>query len=309
MRVLVTGGCGFIGSHLVGELAGRGFTVTVLDDLSLGSPLNVEGLDVELVKGDSELVSSMDGRFDVVFHNGIPSSSPMYKGDPQLVSKAVRGVISVLEYARRRGAKVVLASTSSLYNGNPTPWREGMEVKVTDLYTEARLYCERLCELYSRLYGVECVALRYFSVFGEREEHKGSYANVLTQMLWSALRGQEFAVYGDGRQSRDLIYVGDVVEANLKAADFNDYSAGVKFEVFNVGSGRAYSFNEMAGLLRGQGLNVKVIYRENPVSNYVWHTLADMKKSAELLEFRPRRRVEEVLPRIVSYYARALKVT
>ncbi len=306
MKVLVTGGCGFIGSHIAEELAKKGFDVTVLDDLSLGTTDNIKDLNVKFIKGDSEIVATLDEQYDAILHNGIPSSSPMYKRDPYLVTKAIRGMISVLEYAKKRKAKVVLASTSSIYNGNPVPWREDMDIKVTDYYTEARLYCERLCKLYAYLHGVESVALRYFSVFGEREEHKGGYANVITQMLWSALKGQEFVVYGDGTQTRDLIYVKDVAEANIKALEFNDYTGNVKFEVFNVGSGIAYSFNDMAKLLKSHGLEVKLIYKENPIANYVYHTLADMTKAKQLLKFSPRHRVEDILPRLIDYYKKVI---
>ncbi|MEM4576464.1 MAG: NAD-dependent epimerase/dehydratase family protein [Candidatus Nezhaarchaeales archaeon] len=304
MKALVTGGCGFIGSHIVEELPKKGFNVTVLDDLSLGSLDNIKGLDVKFVRGDSESVATFEEHFDVILHNGIPSSSPMYKADPYLVVKAVRGTMSVLEYAKKKRSKVVLASTSSIYNGNPIPWREDMNIMVTDYYTEARFYCERLCKLYAYLYGVESVSLRYFSVFGEREEHKKGYANVLTQMLWSALKGKEFVIYGDGTQTRDLIYVKDVVEANIRAIEFSDYIGNVKFEVFNVGSGTSYSFNDMAKLLRASGLDVKLTYRGNPITNYVQHTLADMCKSKQLLRFNPQYRVEEVLPRLIEYYKR-----
>jgi len=308
LKALVTGGCGFIGSHVAEGLVNRGFTVTVLDDLSLGTVKNIEELGVKFVKGDSQEVASMSERFDVLVHIGIPSSSPMYKRNPYLISKAVNGTLSVLEYAKRSGAKVVLASTSSIYNGNPIPWREDMKIYVTDYYTEARLCCERLCELYSRLYGVECVALRYFSVYGEREEHKGSYANVITQMLWAALKGEEFVVYGDGSQTRDLVYVKDVVEANIKAIEFSDYTGDVKFEVFNVGTGVATSFNDMAKLLEEKGFNVKLKYAPNPIKNYVYHTLADMSKAKSILKFNPRHEIREVIPKVAEYYRRKLNL-
>ena len=303
MKVLVTGGCGFIGSHIVGELCEKGFEVYVLDDLSLGVEENIKGLEVKFVRGSSSDVARLDFKVDAIFHNGIPSSSPMYKRDPQLVSKVVSDMISVLEYAKKNRSKVVLASTSSIYNGNPVPWREDMSVLVTDYYTEARYYCERLCKLYSDLHGVEVVALRYFSVYGEREQHKGGYANVLTQMIWSGLKGDEFVVYGDGLQSRDLIYVKDVVEANLKALEYRDSN----FEVFNVGGGRAYSFKDMLNVLRSKGLEVKAKFVENPIKNYVYHTLADTKKAEELLKFKAKWRVEDVVPRLIDYYKRVLR--
>ena len=303
MKVLVTGGCGFIGSHLVEELCRRGFEVYVLDDLSLGVEENIKGLDAKFVKGASGDVARLDFRVDVIFHNGIPSSSPMYKKDPQLTSKVVNDMISVLEYAKKNKSKVILASTSSIYNGNPIPWREDMPVFVTDYYTEARYYCERLCKLYSDLHGVEVVALRYFSVYGEREQHKGSYANVLTQMIWSGLKGSEFTIYGDGSQSRDLVYVEDVVDANIKALEYGEG----KFDVFNVGGGRAYSFNDMLNVLRGKGLEVKARFVENPIKNYVYHTLADTKKAEELLKFKAKWRVEDAVPRLIDYYKRILR--
>ena len=302
MKVLVTGGCGFIGSHLVEELYEKGFEVYALDDLSLGVEENIKGLDVKFVRGSSGDVIRLDLRVDVIFHNGIPSSSPMYKRDPHLTSKVVNDMISVLEYAKKNKAKVVLASTSSIYNGNPIPWREDMPVLVTDYYTEARYYCERLCKLYSDLHGVEVVALRYFSVYGEREQHKGVYANVLTQMIWSGLRGEEFVIYGDGSQSRDLIYVKDVVEANVKALEFDDYTSNTKFEVFNVGSGRACSFKDVLSVLRDRGLEVRAKFVENPIKNYVYHTLADARKAEELLKFKARQRVEDVVPHLIDYY-------
>ncbi|MEM0217139.1 MAG: NAD-dependent epimerase/dehydratase family protein [Candidatus Nezhaarchaeales archaeon] len=298
MRVLVTGGCGFIGSHIAEELCRKGFEVYVIDDLSLGVKKNINDLDVKLIVGGSGDVARLDEKFDVIFHNGIPSSSPMYKRDPLLVSKVLGDMISLLEYSKRNKSKMILASTSSIYNGNPIPWREDMSIFTTDYYAEARYYCERLCKLYSDLYGVKCVVLRYFSVYGEREEHKGEYANVLTQMVWCGLREDEFIIYGDGSQTRDLIYVKDVVEANIKALEYGDS----KFEVFNVGSGRAYSFNDMLDILKKRGLEVKVTYIENPIRNYVYHTLADTKKAEELLKFRAKWSVEEVVPKLVDYY-------
>ncbi|MEM0233007.1 MAG: NAD-dependent epimerase/dehydratase family protein [Candidatus Nezhaarchaeales archaeon] len=298
MRVLVTGGCGFIGSHIVEELCRRGFEVYVIDDLSLGAKKNVNGMDVKLIVGSSGDVLYLNEKFDAVLHNGIPSSSPMYKRDPNLISKVLRDMISILEYSKKNGSKIVLASTSSIYNGNSIPWHENMPILVTDYYTEARYYCERLCKLYSDLYGVECIVLRYFSVYGEREEHKGSYANVLTQMIWCGLKNEEFVVYGDGSQARDLIYVKDVVEANIRALEYEDS----KFEVFNVGSGRAYSFNDMLSVLRGHNLEVKAIYVENPIRNYVYCTLADTKKAEDLLKFKAKWRVEEIVPKLIDYY-------
>lgn len=306
MKVLVTGGAGFIGSHLVEELCNKGFEVTVIDNLMTGNKENLKNLDIKFIEGNSSKILEINEKFDVIFHNGMPSSSPMYKNNPLLVEEVVRDMICILEYTKKNNSKIILASTSSLYNENPVPWKEDMEIKVTDYYTEARYYCERLCYLYAKMFKVKAVALRYFSVFGEREEYKGKYANVLTQMIWSALKNQEFIIYGDGNQTRDLIYVKDVVEANLKALEFENFSE-VSFEVFNVGSGKNYSFNQMVELLKKNGLELRVKYQENPIKNYVYNTLADMSKSETLLKFKPKYEVEKVLKKVINYYESLVK--
>jgi nucleoside-diphosphate-sugar epimerase len=117
-------------------------------------------------------------------------------------------------------------------------------------------------------------------------------------MIWCALKGKEFVIYGDGSQSRDLIYVKDVVEANIKALEYEEN----KFEVFNVGSGKSYSFNEMIDILRKNNLEIKVKYVENPIKNYVYKTLADVKKAKEILKFKAKYEVEEIIPKIIEYY-------
>ncbi|MCS7093834.1 MAG: NAD-dependent epimerase/dehydratase family protein [Candidatus Aenigmarchaeota archaeon] len=306
MKVLVTGAAGFIGSHLVEEFKKKGFDVYGLDNFHTGNMKNIEMFDIEIIKGDAKKISEIDKKFDAILHNGIYSSSPMYKENPHLVGRVVEDMICVLEYAKKNKSRVVLASTSSLYNSNEIPWKENMPIKVTDFYTEARLACERLCELYSKLFGVECISLRYFSVFGEREEFKGRYANVLTQMIWSALRGEEFVIYGDGEQSRDLIYVKDVIEANLKAVDFKDFSS-TKFEIFNVGSGKTFSFNQMAEIVNRK-IPLKVKYTENPIKNYVGKTMADTEKAEKLLGFGAKFQVSDTLGKLIKYYSDLFEV-
>lgn len=304
MKVLVTGGAGFIGSNIVKDLVKMGYGVVVVDNLQTGSEKNLREVidEVTFIKRDVKDLATMDlPTCDYVLHQGFPSSSPMYRESPNLVSEAIAGTIAVLEYAKRNGARVVMASTSSVYNGNPTPWREDMHLYVTDYYTEARVAAERLCELYAKLHGVKCVSLRYFSVYGPGEEFKGKYANVITQMIWSALRKGEFLIYGDGEQARDLVYVSDVVEANLKAMEFEEFK-DFRCEVFNVGSGRAVSFNEMARMLRGLGLEVSLRYAPNPIRNYVYRTEADATKMKNLLGLNLKTSLEEGVRKTIAYY-------
>ncbi len=304
LKVLVTGGAGFIGSNLVFRLVEEGFDVYVVDCLHTGHLGNLKGVfdRVHFKECDVKDLLRLDlPRVDVVFHQGVYSSSPMYRENPQLVADAVAGGIAVLELAKRHGAKVVIASTSSIYNGLPLPWREDMQPIPFDFYTEARIAVERVAAVYSKLHDVPVVVLRYFSIYGPHEEFKGRYANVLTQMMWAGLKGEEFVIFGDGSQTRDLVYVGDVVEANLKAIDFLERGES-SFEIFNVGSGKATSFNEMAELVRRLGLNLKTRYVENPIKNYVYHTLADTRKAEELLKFKAKTPLEVGARRTLEYY-------
>jgi len=294
---VITGGLGFIGSRLAWRVSRQYKKLVIIDNLHTGSKWRPIPENAEVLYGRAgDMIWDVE-EAEVVFHLGMPSSSPMYKERPQLVGDVVHEMINILEWARDRKARVVLASTSSLYNYNPTPWREDMPTRVADYYTEARYYCERLCELYSKLHGVKCVALRLFSVFGEGEQYKGRYANVITQMIWAALAKKPFTIYDDGYQSRDLIYVGDVAEAFARAAEI----PLERFEVVNVGSGCAYTFLDMMRMLADYGLYVRARFVPNPIKNYVYYTLADTRKMRKMLGLKPRP-VRDVLPQVIEYY-------
>jgi UDP-glucose 4-epimerase len=186
MSTLVTGGAGFIGSNLVEELLAAGEGVVVLDNMHTGSPTNLEGLKgrLKVIKASCNELPEMDIHPEKIYHLGIPSSSPMYKKDPYLEGEALNGFTAVFELARRSGARVVYASSSSLYNGLLPPHREDRTINVTDYYTEARLAVERMAELYKRLFDVNSAGLRLFSVYGPKEKSKKQYANMVTQFLW-----------------------------------------------------------------------------------------------------------------------------
>ena len=271
---MVTGGAGFIGSNLVEALVDD-YEVTVLDNLHTGSIKNLEKVskDVKIIEGTCNDCLSFDLSPEIIFHLGIPSSSPMYKKNPMLVGEAINGMISIMELARRSGCKkVVFASSSSLYNGVPVPHREDAAIKVTDYYTEARLAIERIAELYCQLYGVDYAGMRFFSVYGPHEEAKKSYANMITQFLWEMKDGQAPVIFGDGMQTRDFTYVKDVVDALILASEKGT-------GIFNVGTGKSYTFNQVVDLLNEKlGKDLKPEYKENPIKNYVMHTLADTTK-------------------------------
>ena len=299
MSTLVTGGAGFIGSNLVEELLGAGEDVLVLDNMHTGSLENLAGLEgrLELIPRSCSDLSSLDIHPQMIYHLGIPSSSPMYKRNPYLVAEALSGFISVFELARRSGSRVVYASSSSLYSGLLPPHREDMAIEVTDYYTEARLAMERMAQLYQRLYGISSVGLRFFSVYGPREGAKKQYANMVTQFLWEMKAGRRPLIYGDGTQTRDFTYVLDVVRA-MRLAMGSDYHG-----ILNVGTGRAWSFNEVIELLnRKMGRSLEAQYTENPIKNYVMHTQSDTAKAERTIGFRSSYSLEDGIEELLGFY-------
>ena len=283
-NVLVTGGAGFIGSNLIRELVGDN-KVFVLDNLHTGNVLNIDPYmkKIELRVMDTEDIFQVEFEPHVIFHLGMYSSTPMYKENRNLVRKVVDGTLQVLEFAKRHNAKVVLASSSSIYNGHPVPQSEDMVPKVTDFYTEARLYAERMTELYTRMFGLRATCLRFFSVYGPGERSKGRYANLISQFMWDVQEGRNPVIYGDGEQTRDFVFVKDVVNALVMAAKSD------RDGVFNVGTGKSYSVNVMLEkLMKALGKHMDPVHMETPVSNYVMHTQADTTKAEEGLGFKAK---------------------
>ena len=296
MKIIVTGGCGFIGSNLVERLVKDGYSVVVFDNLHTGSLRNIEGLDVEFYNEPYSKMVEIIPEAEVIFHLGIPSSSPMYKENPRLVGDAINDAIEIFESAKKYGCKVVYASSSSIYNGNNVPFREDMPIYVTDYYTECRYAIERLAKLYNILHGVKSVGLRFFSIYGPKEKFKGKYANIISQFLWAMLRDEPPVIFGDGTQTRDFTHVYDVVDALLLA-----WKKDFECEIFNVGTGVAHSFNEIVEILnRILGKNIQPIYKPNPIKNYVYHTLADTTKAERLLGFKAKIPLEEGIRSLIK---------
>ena len=284
-NILVTGGAGFIGSNLVNTLY-KNNDVVVVDNLHTGKKSNIDKATdngVKFVKGDAKDIGKIERDFDYIFHLGIYSASPMYRNDPNLVGEVIQGMTSVLEFSRELEVPLVFASTSSIYNGIEPPHKENVIPGVTDYYTEARIACERLSELYSKLYDVNAAAMRFFSVYGYNDIGKGKYANLVTQFMVSTMKEEEPLIYGDGEQRRDFVFVTDVVDALLRAAD----SKG--FNVYNVGTGKNYSLNEAVEKLRNiTGKNIAPKYIKMPVKNYVMTTLADPSKAKREIGFEAK---------------------
>lgn len=270
-----------------------------MDNLSTGSRENLEGLsgNLRIIEASCLDLPNLDENLNAIYHLGVPSSSPMYKSDPMLVGEAINGAIAVFELAKKTRARVVYASTSSLYSGQKPPHREDMEIQVTDYYTEARFCMERIAKLYEKLFGVSSLGLRFFSVYGPKEGAKKQYANMITQFLWNLKRGEVPVIYGDGTQTRDFIYVKDLVRA-LRLAMSSSYNG-----YLNVGTAKAYSFNDVIKVLNEEmGTCVQPEYVENPIKNYVPHTLADTSKAEKVLGFRSQYTLKEGIRELIDYY-------
>ncbi len=296
---IVTGGAGFIGSRLVKRLLKKGCEVIVIDNFHTGSISNLDEVldEIKMVEGRSRKILELKNEVNGVFHLGIYSSSPMYRINPSLVSEVVEDAIAVLEYCKKARCHLVYASTSSLYNGNPLPYREDMPVFVTDYYTEARYYLERLSELYRNMHGVRSTGLRLFSVYGENEIPKGKYANMVSQFIWHMLKGEVPVIYGDGSQTRDFIYVEDVVNAFLVSMHSEEDG------IFNVGTGIETSFNQLFNMIKDVlGPELEPKYVPCPIKNYVYRTKADTTKAETRLGFKARTSLEDGIRKLVSYY-------
>lgn len=301
MNILVTGGLGFIGSNLVERLVKEGHNVTILDNGHTGKQENINSVkdNVTIVSKSTGNISEIDQKIDVIFHQGVYSSSPMYKENRHLTATVLDEMISVLEYAKEHGCKVVFASSSSLYNGNNPPHKEDMDIKITDFYTEGRYAMERVANLYHQFYGVKVIGLRYFSIYGPHEKSKANYANLITQFLWSIQKDEAPVIYGDGNQERDFVYVDDVVEANVLAM-----KSDVEFGIYNVGTGSSVTLNSMFKLLTEKtGKNIEAKYIENKIKNYVPKTQADTSKAESEIGFKAKISLEDGIDKIIKYYS------
>ncbi|MEW6528807.1 MAG: NAD-dependent epimerase/dehydratase family protein [Candidatus Micrarchaeota archaeon] len=297
MNILVTGGAGFIGSNIVAALLKEKHDITVLDNFhSSKGNQNLKGLNVTLIKGEVGKIDKLNiEKPEVIFHQGIYSSSPMYKENPRLVAKAIDDFIVLLEFAKKHSAQVIFASTSSIYNNIAPPHKENSVPKITDFYTETRITMERIAELYNNLYGMKIIGLRYFSVYGPNEKSKGQYANLVSQFLWAMMKNEIPVIYGDGTQSRDFIYVEDVVRANILAM-----KSKLRFGIYNVGTGKTYSLNQLIDILNKKlGTKIRPCYVENKIKNYVQTTLADTTKARNELSFNAEVTLEQGIENII----------
>ena len=301
---MVTGGAGFIGSTLAAALASKGDEVVVLDDMSLGKEYELEGVKgkIEVIRGDISRASDVEKAFSgvsQVYHFASASSAPMYEPDPRKATySTLNGFLNELGEARKWDvSRMVFASSASVYGSNATRHSEGQEIRTVSFYTASKMAKENYASVYSRMYGMRIAAMRFFSVYGARERHKGRFANVITQFLRQMRKGEEPVIYGDGSQTRDYVYSEDVARACMLAMEKKADG------VFNVGTGKAHSFNEVVDFLNlALGTSIKPKYVDNPIKNYIARTLADTKKSEKELGFKAKYSLEEGIRELVKFY-------
>jgi len=301
---VVTGGAGFIGSNIVEALLRRGDRVRILDNFSTGSRDNLAGLDVEVVHGDlrdaaicQRVVRGSDG----VFHQAALRSVPRSVDDPSSTNDVnVNGTLTLLVACRDAGIRrLVYASSSSAYGDDPTlPKVETLPANPISPYAVSKLAAEHYCRTFARLYGLETVSLRYFNVFGKRQNPESKYSAVIPRFLELALRGEPLEIHGDGEQSRDFTHIDNVVQANLKAMD----APGVSGEVFNIACGARFTLLDIAGAIErflGRPLERRHVA---PRPGDVRHTLADIGKARARLGYEPTVDFESGMRQTCEYF-------
>jgi len=348
LKLVVTGGAGFIGSNLANALVrldleqtkeykksvketnaesgnkedrkfdnyierdtrvpGNVNEVIAVDDLSLGSPSNLSPK-VSFVNGsvmDEDLIQTLTKGCDYIFHQAALSSSPMFIDDPRKgLGVNVMGFMNVMESAKRNKVKkVIYASSSSLYNGLPGPYKETAVISPKTFYESSFLCREITAKTYYLEHGVNSVGLRYFSVYGPSEKHKGKFANNISQFIWDIQKGKNPIIYGDGSQSRDFTFVDDVVQANILAmikeeqqqkippynySESQGNNRGAPYNIYNIGTGTETSFNQVIEIINKLlGTEIRPIYVNNPINNYVQHTRADISRAKSELGYEPK---------------------
>lgn len=309
---LVTGGAGFIGSNIVEELLRRGETTRVLDNFSEGKRENLDfikhchpsTLNYELIEGDiRDLDTCRQACKDVdyVLHQAALRSVPRSVDDPSSTNEVnIKGTLNLLLAAKEAGVKrVVYASSSSVYGDSTIlPQSETQIPSPVSPYAVSKLAGEYYCLVFSKIYELETVCLRYFNVFGPRQDPESQYAAVIPRFILLALQGKRLEVHGDGLQSRDFTYVSNVVEANFLAAK----AAGVNGEVINIACGQRYTVLDIANAVaKIMGKELEHYYTE-PRRGDVRHTLADISKAQRLLGYEIQVGFEAGLEKTIEYF-------
>lgn len=304
---LVTGGAGFIGSHIAAALVASGARVRIMDDLSTGYSENLVEIsrDIDFVKAsaadETALTRTLED-VELVFHEAaIPSVPRSVENPRQTHIASVDATFSLLLASREKKVRrIIYAASSSAYGDQPTlPKSEDMLPAPLSPYAVAKLVGEYYCQVFTRVYNLETISLRYFNVFGPRQDPSSQYSGVISRFIAALLRDQKPVIYGDGEQSRDFTYVTNVVEANLKAAE-TDKGIG---SIINIANGQRISLNQLLQEIKdltGKG-DQKADYQK-PRAGDVLHSLADISRARELLGFEPRVGLREGLQLTIDWW-------
>ena len=304
---LVTGGAGFIGSSIAAALLAKGERVRILDDFSSGRRINIEGLngDLEVIEGsitDADVVARATKDVEVVFHQAaIPSVQRSVENPLASMGAGVMGTTVVLDTARRNGVKrVIFAASSSAYGDTPTlPKIETMTPSPLSPYAISKHTGEQLMGAFSRLYGLETLCLRYFNVFGPRQDPTSQYAAVIPNFITAALKNERPTVYGDGEQTRDFCFIDNTVHANLLAAATSKKLTG---QVVNIACGDRISLNQLLELIAEEtGTKLDAIHEPGRAGD-VRDSLASIEAARALIGYEPKVRVREGLAKTIAAF-------
>jgi nucleoside-diphosphate-sugar epimerase len=304
---LVTGGAGFIGSHIASELVANGARVRVIDDLSTGYSENLAeiGGDIDFVQAsvaDETALKRALEDVELVFHEAaIPSVPRSVENPEQTHIASVDATFSLLLASREKKVRrVIYAASSSAYGDQPTlPKVEDMLPDPLSPYAVAKLVGEYYCQVFTRVYNLETISLRYFNVFGPRQDPSSQYSGVISRFIASLLSNQKPVIYGDGEQSRDFTYVSDVVEANLKAAETKK---GIG-SIINIANGQRITLNRLLQEIKElTGKANETADYQQPRAGDVLHSLADISRARDLLEFEPRVGLREGLQLTIDWW-------
>lgn len=304
---LVTGGSGFIGSNIVRALLERKQSVKVLDNLLTGRKENIEDIlhDIDFIEGDIRNEDDLDvalSGVDYVIHLGaLPSVQRSVQNPYRSNDINVNGTIKLLDACKKHDIKrLVFASSSSVYGGRaPLPVKEEYKTEPISPYGLCKLTGEHYLRLYFELYGLETVALRYFNVFGPRQNPDSQYAAVIPKFITAMINDESPVIYGDGKQSRDFTYVDNVIEANILACTT---TADVAGKVFNIACGKSIDLNELVDVInKALGKNIKPIYDADRKGD-IKHSLASAQKAYEIMGFEPVCSVESGLEKTIEWY-------
>ena len=307
MKILVTGGAGFIGSNIATELVNRNHEVTILDNFSLGTSENISNIedDAHIINGtvlNKELLNTASENCDIIFHQAGASSSPMFSNDfTQSVKTNIIGHANILEACKQNNAKLIFASTSSIYGNYPSLLSENKCMIPPNHYAVTKHTCENLSRVYSLENDIEIICMRYMSVYGTNEASKGRFSNLVSQFIWDICESDIPIIYGNGEQSRDFTHVSDVVNANMLAMKATSHNISKNFGIYNIGTGIQTSLNTIVTIINNiTKNNITPHYVPNPISNYILTQQTDTLNASKCLSFNAKITLKDGITQIIN---------